>query len=94
MHFERAEGLFVERVNVDNPHRAATARQHLDRGALLTVDQVADRAVGQIADQRILGVGAGDPRAGARHVRGDNGQELVRRPVEEQLKLAMLVDRA
>ena len=55
MHDEPAEHALVERIEPENPHRAAVLGQHVGGGALLGVDQVADRLALEIAEPRVVG---------------------------------------
>src|SRR5216684_8208823 len=93
MHEELAEARLVEALDMECAHRTAVLRQRLRRGAALRGDEVAHRLIPEIGlagERREFLVDARPATGGADR---DDGKELVARPGDEELELAVLVDR-
>src|SRR5262245_17296979 len=93
MHHQLAEAFLIEFIDMDRPHRAAVSGKRLGRGAAFGRDQIADRLAGKTGLTRELGKLAVDARALSRFADRDDGKELVARAGDEQLQLAVLIDR-
>jgi hypothetical protein len=91
---DRGNVGIIRSPNRAGADRAAVLGQRLGGGASLGGDQVADGLAGKT---RLAGRGreAGiEPRAASGGGDGDHGEQLVTRAGDEELKLAVLVDRA
>src|SRR5512144_847502 len=93
MHHQLAESLLIEPVDVDRPHRTAILGERLGGRAAFRCNQVADRLAGEARLARELGKLAVDARALSRGADRDDRKKLVTRPGNEQLQLAVLIDR-
>ena len=94
MHHQRARAPLVEDIEIDGAHRAPLGHQRLGDGALLRRDQVAGGMAGEIIGAGELGEVGRHARAAAGAILADHGDEVLRRAVEIELELAVLVDRA
>ena len=81
------------RVEMDGAHRAAVLRQRLGSGAALRGDEVADGLAGEIGLARVRSEFGIDARPAAGAVDRDDREQLVARPGDEELQLAVLIDR-
>src|SRR5512143_2652278 len=92
MHHESAERPLVQDFEVEGAHRAPGRNQSLGDGALLRRDQVARRVAREIVGACELGQVWRDAWALSRAILADDGDEVLRRAVEIELELAVLVD--
>ena len=93
MHEQLAEARLVERLGENAAHRAAILDERLDGGAALRRDKVADGLAGEVGLAREPREVIRDARTTAGGADGDDGEQLVTRPGDEELELAVLVDR-
>ena len=93
MHHQLAQAFLVEPVVVDRPHRTAGLGERLGGRAAFRRDQIADRLAGEARLARELGKLAIDARALSGGADRDDGEKLVARAGNEQLQLAVLIDR-
>src|ERR1700742_3315358 len=93
MHQQFAERLFVELRNMDRAHRAAILGQSLGGGAPLRADEVTDRLAAESWLPAKLRQFLVHARADAGAVHRDHREQLVARAADEELQLAVLVDR-
>src|SRR3954470_14846093 len=94
VHQEFAQMLLVHAFEMDGAHRAAVLGERFGSGAALRRDEIADRLAGKIRLAGQLAEVGRHARAPARRRRGDDGEELVARAGDVELKLAVLVNGA
>src|SRR5262245_771043 len=93
MHHQLAEAFLIEPLDVDRPHRAAVPGERLGGRPAFGRDQIADRLAGEAGFAGELGKLAVNARALSAGADRDDGEELVARAGNEQLQLAVLIDR-
>src|ERR1700674_4952332 len=91
MHHQRAKSPLIERVEVNGADRPTGGNQRLGNSALLGCHEVSGGMAREILGTRELGEIGRDTRASACAVLPDDGDEMLRRAVEIELKLAVLV---
>src|SRR6202521_4385612 len=91
MHHQRAKSPLIERVEVDGADRPAGGNQRLGNSALLGCHEVSGGMAPPKPGTRAPGASGRGTRASACAVIPDDGDEMLRRAVEIELKLAVLV---
>src|SRR5690554_2496427 len=94
MHEQFAERALVELFDMDAPGRAAVPGERIGGGATLSRDEVADALAGEARLARALRQPLVHERPLPRDAGGHDGAELVVRPCEIELELAVLIDGA
>src|SRR6185437_11213245 len=92
MHHKFAKGFFTEPVDVNGPHRTAILGERLGSGAGFRRHEIANcltRKSWFAREFSEFGIHTGTPPC---TIDGDNREQFVPRPADEQLELAMLID--
>src|SRR5262245_21031944 len=93
MHHQFAERFLIESVEVKRAYRTAIPGQRFGCGPPFRSDQVADGLAAKARFACKLREFAVNPRSLLRALDSDDGELLVARPADEQLQLAVLIDR-
>src|SRR5262249_1487380 len=93
MHHQFAEGRLIEPADVNRAHRATVLGQGFRSCAPLGSDQITDALAGEAGLARKLSKIAIHRWTAPCAISCDDGDELISRTADEELQLAVLIDR-